>query len=138
MLDINKNSVIEKIYTTRGDNVYEDGVKCDKAIGIVIEGKIHWLDKSFSTPRTLSTAVMSYGISMNDKGYWGVIDENGSAILEHKLTKISKHHDDVFSNESGYIKRAKRNSEGSFWWKPAEIFSTYPQLTLPKYLCRNF
>lgn len=125
MSEFNKKAVVEKVYITRGDNCYDsDGIKCDKAYGLVIEGKIHWIDQSFATLDELSSKLYGFGVSASGTA-WGTIDENGRAVLEHTMTKIGKHHDDIFTSESFYMKASKRKACGSIWWKPAEIKAAY-------------
>lgn len=125
MLEINQKSVVEKVYITRGDNVFDhNGIKCDKAYGLVIEGKIHWIDQSFATLDELSSKLYGFGVSASGMA-WGVIDEAGRAVLEHRMTKIGKHQDDIFDSKSFYMKSSKRKACGSVWWTPAEIKKTY-------------
>lgn len=125
MLNIKKVSMIEQVYITRGDNLYNDeGIQCDKCFGLVIEGQIHWIDSSFATLDELSTKLYGFGVSASGM-QWGTIDENGRAVLEHKMTKIGKHQDDIFDGKSSYMKRSKRKECGSIWWSMAEFKETY-------------
>lgn len=121
-----KRPQIERIYTSRGDNVYNhDGIKADKFFGIVIGGKIHWMNHTFATLRELSWQLGALDICMNEDGEWGVINEEGYATLSKKVTKIRYHHDEVFSDDTIYLKNAEFFKEGMIWWYMDDLKAKY-------------
>lgn len=120
-------TIVERIYVTRGDNSYdEDNVKNDKMIGIVIKGDIYWLERDFARFSELSYELAGFNILITEDGRWGVTDEDGRTVLANKVTKISKHHDDILSEKSSYLKRSKRNdSNGRLFWETHEVLSHF-------------
>lgn len=117
---------IERIYITRGDNTYNsDNVKSDKLMGIVIAGSIHWIDDEFACATQLSGLLERLNVILSSNGRWGVMDDNCSATLDQRVTKISRSHDDIFSAKSSYIKRTKRTDAGKLYWTWAELEETY-------------
>ena len=113
---------IERIYTTRGDNMYDcNGIKNDKCVGVVIGGLIHWINASYATISELSNIVAPLNISLSDGGVWGMVDEYGCATLDQKVTKISKHQDDIFDKKSSYMKRTAYSNVNSIWWSTSDI-----------------
>lgn len=117
-------TVIERIYTTKGDNCYDaDGVKNDKMLGVVIKGDIYWLEEDFARVSELKHKLAKFNILISDCGKWGVEDTDGSTVFTHKITKISKHHDDILMEGSTYRKRTKHNpANGRLFWQIQEIF----------------
>lgn len=115
---------IERIYITKGDNLFNhEGLKCDKTLGIVIDGSIYWLNQSFARLNELEDQLRyNLGIAIScDQKKFGVF-ENDTAYMNKNVTRISQHHDDVFSNKSSYIKRAVRNpANGHYWWHFDEL-----------------
>lgn len=117
-------SKVQKVYLTRGDNTYDDeGFKCDKCCAVQIDGSIYWLSQAFSRPFELVSELSILGVGIGDifKGgssypAWGNIGEDGWASLDHRMIKLTKHHDDLFSEESSYMKKTVRNAQGSLWW----------------------
>ena len=108
---------IDRIYVTRGDNLYDyDGIKCDKFFGLAIKGKIYWMNHTFGTMQQLESQLSTLGVHMNEKGRWGQLKEDGWATLEHSVTRITKHHDDIFTPTTKYLKDAEFFSEGMIWW----------------------
>lgn len=130
MSDTNKKAVVEKIYITRGDNTTDhNGILCDKCFGVVIEGKIHWIDVCFARLDELETNLFGLGVSSNGTA-WGVIDEDGRATLSDKMVKINKHQDDIFTPSSYHMKRSERKPCGSVWWNISEIKERYFDVTV--------
>lgn len=119
--------VIERIYVTKGDNLFNfEGLKCDKCIGLQIDGKIYWLNHTFARLNELADQLRyNFGISIScDQKKFGVFDEveKDTAYINKNVTRINHHHDDVFSNKSSYIKRAVRQPEtGFYWWHFDEL-----------------
>lgn len=118
-------TIVERIYTTKGDNLCDDGIKNDKAIAIVIKGGIFWLERSFARLSELEYLLHSFNISILEDGQWGVKDEDGSVTFTNKITKISKHHDDIWSEDSSYIKKAVRTAGGGVFWTVLEVFDHF-------------
>lgn len=117
---------VERIYVTKGDNTTnDDGVKCDKMVGIVVDGMIHWMDYEFASLRELGYRVTGLNIHLSDCGSWGILDEYGSATLDKKITKIKHHHDDLWSDQYSYKKRTKLNAAGTTYWNWGELIDTY-------------
>lgn len=118
-------TVIEKIYITKGDNLYnDDNIKCDKMIGVVIKGQIYWLQDSFASLHEIKYLLHRLNVTISKCGRWGATDKDGSTTYTNSVTKLSKHHDDLFSDKSNYLKRAKCNeSKGkrSIWWAVSEV-----------------
>ena len=120
---------IERVYITRGDNLFDyEGRTCDKAWGVVVDGKIYWCDKSFTTIDDLEHQLFSLDIMVRKTrggAKWGQLEDDGCgrkvATVGNNVTKISKHQDEVFSSESNYIKRAVKNGEGSYWWSLSDL-----------------
>ena len=122
-------SKVQKVYLTRGDNTYDDeGFKCDKCCAVQIDGSIYWLSQSFSKPSELAGQLQLLGVGIGenfDKGSrypaWGNIGEDGWATLDHRMIKLTKHHDDIFSDKSSYMKKSVRNPAGSLWWTASAL-----------------
>lgn len=120
---------IERIYITKGDNVYDsEGRTCDKAWGIKVNGKVYWCDSSFATIEQLEWKLNSLGVMVSNTSRgakWGQLEDDGDgrkvARVCNPITRINKHQDDVFSSESGYIKKAIKDSEGSYWWRLSDL-----------------
>lgn len=122
---------IERIYITKGDNIFNfDGVRADKAWAIVIDGKVYWADSSFDTTEVLGFRLERIGVVIEprksgaiDFGQWVNKPDGGrKAVIDKRVTKISKHHDDVFNETSSYMKRAVKNSNGSYFWNPNDLW----------------
>ena len=117
-------NTLEKIYITKGDNTYDGNVKVDKAVGLQINGKIHWLESTWSTLYSLENLLDAFtdtiGI-MASGGKWGIVDSYGSAEMTNKFTRINKHHDDIFSDGSSYVLRSAKTPDGKFWWSIRQI-----------------
>lgn len=119
-------SIIERIYTTKGDNVVDHhGVICDKGVGVVIDGDIYWLEDSFAKFSELSFLLHKFNIVISDCGQWGVKDESQSVTFTNKVTKLKKHHDDLWCEDSNYAKRAKRTSAGRLFWEKEDLFNHF-------------
>lgn len=117
---------VERIYITKGDNATNDeGVKCDKMVGFVIDGMIHWMDYEFAYLRELGYCTAAVNVHLSECGSWGEIDEDGSANLSNKVTKINHHHDDLWLDKYSYKKRTKLNAAGKTYWSWGEIKDTY-------------
>ena len=123
---------ITRIYITRGDNLYnEDGARCDKAVALEFNKKLYWANYSFATLRELSYHLECYGIHLDHStGQWGMweVDEytgERGATLNKRITKIGKHHDDVFSANSSYMKRSVMDENGNCFW---DVFDLKQQL----------
>lgn len=118
-------TVIEQIYTTKGDNLYNhDNIKCDKMIGLVIKGQIYWLQDSFANLYEIEHLLHRLNVTISKCGRWGATDEDGSTTYTNSITKLNKHHDDLFSDKSNYVKRAKfneSNGKRSLWWTINEV-----------------
>lgn len=120
-------SIIERIYTTKGDNSYNfDGIKNDKMVGVVIKGDIYWLQDEFATLHEIQYLLARFNIRISTCGRWGVTDSEGRTTYTDAITKIAKHHDDVFSDGSSYVKRAKTNdAKNSIWWTVEEVINEF-------------
>lgn len=120
---------IERIYTTRGDNLYDaDGIKCDKAWAVVIDSKIYWVDGIFANIDELRWRLERLGVGIMKCGKrwrWGLVDEFGSATMTNSITTISKHHDDIFTQGSTYMKKSVMNEEGGLWWDINDLISAH-------------
>lgn len=126
MSNTKAQKIIERIYITKGDNLTnEEGLKCDKMVGVVVDGAIHWMDYGFATLDELSGWMGIIGISMNSDGKWGVQDEDGCATLDQRVTKIRHHHDDLWLDKYSYKKRTKLNRAGKTFWDWCEFRDTY-------------
>lgn len=121
---------VERIYLTRGDNVTDsEGRKTDKCCAVQIEGKLYWLSQSFASPEELEGELRNIGVAiMQVRGKrglewkWGVVDkESGEATCGNNFSSITKHHDDVFSQDSSYLKRTVRTGVGSLWWTATSL-----------------
>ena len=116
---------LQRIYVTRGDNLVDyDGVKCDKAFALQIDGKLYWVNKSFGRLSELQSFFLNLGVYLSEEGRFGFLDNNGGASLDKKVTKIAAHHDDIFSSGSSYDKRSVRGSE-NFWWREEELINKF-------------
>lgn len=117
---------VERIYITRGDNVYNDaGVKCDKMIGLMMQGKIHWLDDSVADINEVCGRLANFNVSLSSRGTFGSSEENGDTYFDKKVTKIKHHHDDMFSDKYSYNKLTMKTPSGSYWWDWTELRDTY-------------
>ncbi len=121
---------VERIILTRGDNIDLDGVKCDKCCAVQIEGKLYWLSRDFARLEELTEELRQLGIMIGAKRdntgsrwipTWGVIDAEGWATCDNVFTKAAKHHDDIFKQDSSYMKKTVRNGIGSMWWTANQI-----------------
>lgn len=115
---------IERIYITKGDNSYNHaGVKSDKACAIQIDGRLYWINQSFAHLRELESEFRTLGVIFScDYKKFGVhsVTEEWTS-LNKNITRIPHHHDDIFSDKSGYIKRAERSPKGAYWWYVEDI-----------------
>ena len=118
---------VERVYITRGDNVYnEAGVKCDKMMGVMIKGEIHWIDRSFAYLYELENRLESMNIMFcANSSRWGTMDAEFSARLINKITPIKAHHDDIFTDDSYYMKLTKVRDNGSIWWKLNDFIEAF-------------
>lgn len=118
---------VERIYVTRGDNLYNDvGVKCDKFMGVMIKGKIHWLASSFTYVCELEHQLNALNVTFcPTMRKWGVRDTDGVAWLNNNITTVKPHHDDMFDEGSYYAKHTKQKRDGDTWWTLWDIIDTY-------------
>lgn len=118
---------VERIYVTRGDNTYDDaGVKCDKFMGVTINGEIHWVDHSFAYLHELEHQLSALNVEFCFSAKrWGIRDEKGSAYLSNTITTVKPHHDDMFAKDSFYMKRTKEQPNGKRFWKLSDLIDTY-------------
>ena len=118
-------SNLQRIYTTRGDNLVDHvGCKCDKAFALQFDGKLYWVNKSFGRFSELESFFLNFGVYLDEKGRYGFLNGSGGASLDERVTKIAAHHDDVFSSESFYCKKSVRASN-SFWWDQEELINKF-------------
>lgn len=119
---------IEKIYVSRGKNtVNENGEICDRYCGVVIGGKIHWIDSIFANFDDLRYILNPLGIVMCAGGVWGDI-RGGDGIttpIDKKVVKLRQGESELFGSDSSYMDRSKRNERGTIWWTTATIKAKY-------------
>ena len=124
--DGDPTTIIERIYTTKGDNVTDHhNVICDKGVGVVIGGDIYWLEDSFARFSDLEYLLSRFNVIISDCGQWGVKDEYQSVTFTNRVTKLTKHHDEIWCKDSSYAKRSKRNAEGRAFWKVVDLFNHF-------------
>lgn len=118
---------VERVYITRGDNGYnQHGHKCDKAAGVMINGDIYWLQKGgIAYPSEVREDLKLLNVTIYKDNHlgefcWGVLDKANS-FTSKKVTRISKHIEEVFDADSHYIKKCIRKDNGSIWWSAAEL-----------------
>ena len=113
---------ITRIYVTKGDNVYHGNVTSDKCLCLEIEGKLYWIEDEFANISSLEWQLENnFGIALsNNRKQFGIF-KNESAIMDRPITRITKHHDDVFVESSSYVKRSVKNQYGNYWWKMDEL-----------------
>ena len=113
---------ITRIYVTKGDNIYHGNVTCDKCICLEIGKKLYWLEDEFANISSIEYRLEQYfGIALsNNRKYFGVFADK-TAIMDRPITRITKHHDDVFIESSSYVKRSVKNQYGNYWWKMDEL-----------------
>ena len=121
------SSVIERIYTTKGDNSYNfDNIKNDKMVGVVIDSDIYWLQDEFATYREIQFLLARFNVLISECGRWGATDNDGRTVYTNTITRISKHHDDVFSDGSSYVRRAMTNeAKNSMWWTVTDVINKF-------------
>lgn len=122
---------VERVYLTRGDNLFdEDGISCDKAVGIQVKGLIYWIDESWAVLNDLDWVLDPFNLALA-KGkntvyfYKGVTINDTTNFKDGKpCTKISKHLDDIFTTGSSYMAKSARHGEkNSIWWGVDELFN---------------
>ena len=104
---------INKIYLSKGDNLYNGNTTCDKFIGIEVDEGIYWIDTSLESTEDIYP-ILSYLYKR----------EGEYSYTVPKITKLSKHHDDMFTNTK-YIKNAIKTSDNKLWWKISELKTQY-------------
>jgi hypothetical protein len=93
---------------------------------VVIKGDIYWLQDAFATFHEIQYLLARFNVRISQCGRWGASDSDGRTTYTNAITKISKHHDDVFSPKSSYAKRAKVNSAtDSTWWTVGEVINEF-------------
>ena len=121
----NKQLHVEKIYVTRGKNLIDDqGRKADKFYGLLIGGKIHWMNHTFATLTELSRELRSINISLTGVGEWGIIKDN-CAYFDNKVVTVQKSHNEMFEGNSMYLNKAEFFKEGHLWWYLDDIKAKY-------------
>ena len=117
---------VERIYITRGDNLYdENGVKCDKMIGLMMQGKIHWLDDGIANINEIAGRLANFNVSVSLSGKFGNIQDNYECYFDKRITKVKHHHDDIFSDRYRYDSLTMKTPTGSIWWDLVELRDTY-------------
>lgn len=121
--------LIERIYVTRGDNLTNgEGIRSDKCYGLQIKGQILWFNDSFARLSELSYKLRPLDLAVTDGGHWGYWAD-GEATIDKKVTRISQHHDDVFSSGSSYIKKSLQAPHGNYWWRMEQVTEYLSGLT---------
>lgn len=117
---------IERVYITRGDNCYNwDGVKNDKMLGLQVDKKIHWLHYNWASAYELEATLRGLGIAFIPE-LFKFAPYIGKAARNFKsVTRLAAHHDDVFSDGSSYVRRAKETKNGAFLWTVQEFIDCY-------------
>ena len=126
---------IERIYLTRGGSgkwLNSDGKDTARAIGIVINKKIHWIDYSIAEFREAVHHFKKLNVIAFDSGEWGVLDHQRRAVLGKKITRINKYNADVFAADSSYRKKALPFSSRTLWWTFQELADRYFPTEPPK------
>lgn len=116
-----ENNPIERIYLTKGEYL-DDHLNriLQKRAGLVIGGKIYWLDTWFNHVWELNNTLDSLGISVADNGEWGFWEGN-RAPLRNCVTVLRQSHEEVFAEHSKYSINAERLADGYPWWNVKAI-----------------
>lgn len=119
---------VERIYITRGAKgnfVNSEGKDCERAVGIVINKKIHWIDACVADFAEINHKLKPLNVIAYENGEWGTRLRDGGATLDKKLTKINKSNGDVFCDGSSYKKRTLPYSETMMWWSVNDLATKY-------------
>lgn len=107
--------MIERLYITRGDNL------SNRACGIKTTEGILWLDDEFEYDWELSELlqrILGSSAMLLDK----CLRLNNQSI---PITRLAKHHDDIFCSSSMYVKKAIRTSSGKLWHTFSEMMEFF-------------
>lgn len=117
---------VERIYVSRGKNTVNfNGEICDRCCGLVIGGKIHWIDITFATYTELHYVLRPLNILLTFDGAWGLIKEGQNTRLTNQVTKLKHSETELFGSDSSYMDRSQRLESGSIWWTVEKIKARY-------------
>lgn len=109
-----ENNPIKHIYLTTGEHKDEHSkAGLQKRAGLVIDGKIYWLEVGIEHIWELSNVLDSLGVSVSDDGEWGFWEGNRAPLI-NSITVLR--HEEVFAKDSKYIIDAAYQNDGYPWW----------------------
>lgn len=122
----NNRVKVEKIWVSRGDDTYDHYDRlADRFAGVLIEGEIFWINKTFATFGELAHILRPLNIRLFGTGEWGNIKCDNDADMSNTVVKVKKRHNEFFSDDSMYLKKAKFFNEGMIWWYPDDIVAHF-------------
>lgn len=123
--------VIKRVYFTKGDNwTNDDGIKNDKKLAILLsDDTLYWLSKDFTHAEEVNNSMLFDFIhvhnSFKNNLVWSKCvarHANQRDYSDQKaITKINKHHDDIFTDGSSYMKKSVKSPTGSIFWEMSEL-----------------
>ena len=143
-----KHPFVTRIYTTKGraaeqfHNTHDHKGTFDKRVGLVINDKIHWIDKEFSSiddlesiimprievvtdwfgePKTVLRRTFPLNICIDSRGLFRNLRESAS-YLDKKITKVAEHFEGL---PQSYMNRTLPHSSDKVLWSIQELHSKY-------------
>lgn len=119
--------LIERIYITRGEAAFKDrGTLGGKYAGLVIAGKIYWIDTRFAHLFELSKLLKPLEVYFSEEGgsvkffnnHRGFVPDNAPIT---SITKITAPVKAVFDDDSYYMKNTAFCSADNIWWSVNNI-----------------
>lgn len=95
----------------------------NKLVGLVIDGKSHWVIHAFDTIDELNKMLEPVDVIVKECGSWGRLDDEDTLVLCGKVTNIDVDNSYFCPTSKEYANIVKRN--GSSWWLASEIALKY-------------